>query len=448
MFAKVLVANRGAVAARILRALRQLKIASVAVYSEPDRDAPYLAEADQAAFIGAGPARESYLDQERLLEVLHRFGADAVHPGYGFLAENATFAERIQQAGATFIGPSPTWLSTMGHKTAARELMQRHGMPVGRGSGVLPLELDRVLAIARSIGFPVLVKPAGGGGGIGMLTVNDEAGLLKALDRARSMAQRSFGTDDVYLERLLLRPRHIEFQILGDRHGAVEHLFERDCSIQRRHQKVIEEAPAPNVDRASVDALAQRTAAILRTLGYDNIGTVETMLAEDGEFSFLEMNTRLQVEHAVTEAITGVDLVQAQIRLAAGRHLATVLPVPLTRSGHAIEARVCAEDPVTFFPSAGTLTTFRPPEAEGLRVETGYREGSEITPYYDSMIAKVIAHAPSRPLAIARLSEAMEAFAIAGVKTNIPFIRRVLQSDAFQSGLVHTGVSAGLVTSL
>ncbi|HXF65718.1 MAG TPA: biotin carboxylase N-terminal domain-containing protein [Burkholderiales bacterium] len=440
MFNKVLVANRGAVAARVLRALNALGIRSVAVYSEADAGAPYLELAGETRALGPAAPRESYLNQERLLEVLRATHADALHPGYGFLSENAQFARRVEAAGACFIGPSARFIELMGHKTRARQVAADRGMPVTPGSEVLAADPEAVAAAARAVGFPLLVKPAGGGGGIGMLAARSEAELATAVERARSMAARGFGNAEVYLERLVERPRHVEIQVLGDRHGAAAHLFERDCSTQRRNQKLIEEAPAPALARAQVERLAERVAAVVRELGYDNIGTVEMLMDGDGSFGFLEMNTRLQVEHAVTEEVTGVDLVESQIRAAAGERLAAILPPRLEVRGHAIQARVCAEDPRNFFPSPGRLKVFRPPQGAKVRVETGYAEGREVTPHYDSLLAKVIVRAGTREQAIAGLLEALEAFAIEGVKTNIPALVAVLGSEAFRAGRVHTGL--------
>jgi acetyl-CoA carboxylase biotin carboxylase subunit len=440
MFNKVLVANRGAVAARVLRALNEMGIQSAAVYSEADARAPYLELAGETHAIGPAPARESYLNRDVLLEVLRKSHADGLHPGYGFLSENAGFAQQVTDAGARFIGPSPRWIEAMGHKTRARELAASHGMPMSKGSGVLPADADATLAAARAIGFPVLVKPAGGGGGIGMLPAKDETELLAAVERSRSLSERGFGSAEVYLERLVERPRHVEFQVLGDRHGNATHLFERDCSTQRRNQKVIEEAPAPGLPRERAIAQAEQVAGIMRKLGYDNIGTVEMLLAADGSFSFLEMNTRLQVEHGVTEAVTGVDLVQAQIRSAAGDKLDDILPGSIEVKGHAIQARVYAEDPKNFFPSPGKLKVFRPPQDPSVRVETGYAEGRDVTPHYDPMIAKVIVHAQTRDQAIERLIAALEAFEIQGLKNNIPAVLAVLRSEPFRAGRVHTGL--------
>jgi acetyl-CoA carboxylase biotin carboxylase subunit len=442
MFDKVVVANRGVVAARVLRTLRKMGIRSVSVYSEADAGAPYLAHADETYAIGAAPAKDSYLNQDVLLEVLRKSGADGIHPGYGFLAENSGFATRVEDSGVRFIGPSPYWIDAMGHKTRARALAIEHGLPVGRGSGVLNGDVAEILAAARAIGFPVLVKPAAGGGGIGMIAVHHEAELHEAVERAGSMAQRGFASAEIYLEKLLERPRHIEFQILGDSHGSVRHLFERDCSVQRRHQKIIEEATAPGLERGMIEALADTIAATLQKLGYNNIGTVEMLMGADGTFSFLEMNTRLQVEHGVTEEITGVDLVEAQIRSSAGEHLEAILPAKLERSGHALQARVYAEDPKRFYPSPGTLTVFRPPHGDGIRIETGYAEGRIVTPHYDPMLAKVIVHEPTRGAAIDKLCDALENFEVSGVKTNISALLQILRSDPFREGQVHTGLVA------
>src|SRR5690606_9328880 len=366
-------------------------------------------------------------------------GADALHPGYGFLSENAGFAQRVNESGARFIGPSPRWIEAMGHKTRARTLMADNGLPMAPSSGLLNGDIDAALKAAESIGFPVLVKPAAGGGGIGMEAAHDAEQLSKAIARARSLSERSFGSAEIYLERLMLKPRHIEFQLLADTQGNVRHLFERDCSIQRRHQKVIEESPAPLLPRNLVAAAGNNIVNVLRKLRYDIIGTAETLYGGGEDFQFLEMNTRLQVEHAVTEEITGIDLVRAQIRLAAGEPLDQVLPASLSTNGHAIEARIYAEDPVRFYPSPGVPMTLRFPSGRGIRVETGFAEGGTVTPFYDPMIAKIIVHAEDRARAIDTLIDALDATEIEGVKHNIPFIRMVLDSDEFRSGHVHTG---------
>ncbi|HYC37090.1 MAG TPA: biotin carboxylase N-terminal domain-containing protein [Usitatibacter sp.] len=445
LFAKVLVANRGAVAARVLRALDSLGIPSVAAYSEADRDAPWLELAGQSVHVGGAPARESYLNQDALLAAARDTGADALHPGYGFLSENAAFATRVQEAGVTFIGPSPRWIDAMGHKTRARELAMREGLPVGRGSGVLPADRDAVLKAAADIGYPILVKPAAGGGGIGMLPARTPDELVAAVERAASMAERGFASREVYLERLVERPRHVEIQLVGDKHGHVAHVFERDCSVQRRHQKIIEEAPAPRIDRARMDALLGQVAGTLGRLGYDNLGTVEMLLAPDGEFRFLEMNTRLQVEHGVTEEVTGIDLVAAQLRSSAGLPLQEILPEAPEIRGHAVQARVYAEDPVRFLPSPGKLAEFAPPHGADVRVETGYAAGREVTPHYDPLLAKVIARGATRGEAIDRLVAALGEFRIAGLKHNIPALVRILESEEFRAGEVHTALATDVV---
>lgn len=438
-FRKVLVANRGAIAARVIRALRKLAIPSVAVYSEADAGAPYLAEADESIAIGPAAARGSYLDQDRILDAAHVSGADAIHPGYGFLSENPAFAARVGAEGLTFIGPSPRLIEAMGEKTRARTLMAKKGLPTAAGSGILGADPSAVADAARRIGYPVLIKPAAGGGGIGMVTVNEEKALLPAIERSRGLAQRSFADAAVYLEKLIEKPRHIEFQILADRYGNVAHVFERDCSVQRRHQKVVEETPAPNIPRAAIEAIGTKITSALSELGYDNIGTVEMLMGTDHSFYFLEVNTRIQVEHAVTEMAVDIDLVAAQIRLAAGAHLEDVLPSRPVLLAHAIEARVYAEDPRSFFPSPGPLRVFRPPvESDVLRIETGYSEGRVVTPHYDPLLAKVITAQPSRQAALKTLIHALESFWVEGVKTNIPFLMRVLSDSRFAEGGIDT----------
>ena len=445
LFGKVLVANRGAVAARVIRALRALAIPSVAIYSEADAIAPYLAEADEAHCIGPAPARDSYLNQDKLLAVAQSVGVDAIHPGYGFLSENAAFAERVTQAKMIFIGPSARLIEEMGEKTRAREIMAAEGFPVAAGSGLLPTDADSVTQAARRIGYPIMIKPAGGGGGIGMTVARDETTLIASVDRARALALRSFSSGGVYLEKYIENPRHVELQMLADRHGNVRHLYERDCSIQRRHQKVIEESPAPNVARDVVREIGQRAVEALTRIGYDNIGTVEMLLGQDGNFSFLEMNTRLQVEHAVTEMVTGIDLVQAQIRVAAGQNLHRILPASIEVTGHAVEVRIYAEDPRRFLPSPGPLNKFRlPANTPTCRVDTGFAEGMTITPHYDPMLAKIICHGANRNDAIAGLLDALGRTSIEGVKTNIPFLLACLEDARFRAGAVHTGLAGDI----
>lgn len=442
---RVIVANRGAVARRVIRALRALGMESVAVYSEADRDLPHLREADLAVPIGPAPAAQSYLNRATLLRVARESGADALHPGYGFLSENADFAEEVEQAGMIFVGPSPRWIRMLGHKTQARDAMRALGMPMAPSSAVLGGDLDAVRQASRDLGYPVLIKPASGGGGIGMIPMNGPQDVEAEWGRARLIAERSFGGSDLYLEKLLRNPRHVEFQFLADRHGQLRCLYERDCSTQRRHQKVLEEAPAPGLDRAALQDMAARLEGMLAGLGYDVIGTVEMLYTPESGFSFLEINTRLQVEHAVTEAVTGVDLVGAQLRLAAGERMEEVLREVPPLSGHALEARVYAEDPVRFLPSPGVLRVFAPPVLSGVRIETGYAEGCRVSSHYDPMLAKVIAHAATREQALDLLKTALEQFRVEGVKTNIPFVLRVLDDPEFRAGRVCTGMAGRIL---
>ena len=436
MFQRIFIANRGAVAGRVVRACAALGVESVAAYSDIDAEAPHLERATATARLPGYLPENTYLNAAAIIAAARAAGVEALHPGYGFLAENAAFARAVTDAGIRFIGPAADMIEAMGHKTRARSLMRAHGFPVHAGSGVLE-DVEALSAAAAEIGFPVILKPANGGGGIGMTVAASEADLALAFQTATTLAERSFGDGSVYLEKYLARPRHIEFQILGDGTDA-RALFERECSVQRRHQKLIEEAPAPNVDRAAVDAVAARAAAALQAGGYDSIGTVETLLA-NGDFGFLETNTRLQVEHGVTEEVTGVDLVAAQIRLAAGEPLREVVPSDVTLSGFAVEARVYAEDPVRMLPSAGRLRTFRPPVMTGVRTEVAYREGQTVTPYYDPLLAKVIGTGATREQAIGRALIGLKAFEIRGVESNRAMLRDVLGSEAFIAGRLHTG---------
>lgn len=439
MFDRILIANRGAIARRVVRACNELGVASIAVYSEADAGAPYLAEASEAVELPGNRAVDTYLNSDALVDVIHRTRADAVHPGYGFLAENADFAESVVEAGAAFVGPAPRWLRAMGDKVAARKLLAEHGYPVLPASGLLA-DLDDAQRVAQSMGYPLMLKPAGGGGGIGMRVVQDATELEKGFHQATELAERAFGDGGIYLEAWIAEPRHIEFQLLADCHGNAMHVYERECSIQRRHQKIIEESPAPGLARTELTALAERAADVVATLGYDNVGTLETLRNPEGQFGFLEMNARIQVEHAVTEAVTGLDLVATQIRLAAGG----ALPARPPLNGHALEARVYAEDPLSQLPDTGVLRTFRLPQMYGVRVETGYQEGQTITPYYDPMLAKVIGWGTTREQAIGRTLVGLKGLTISGVKTNTPMLMRVLQSNAFLAGRIHTGFLYGL----
>ena len=441
MFSRVFVANRATVARRVVRACTKLGIASVAAYADVDGDAPHLAEASATGRLPGYKAADTYLNAERLIAAAKECGADALHPGYGFLSENAQFARAVEAAGIRFIGPRPHWLEAMGEKTKARAAMAAAGFPVREGSGVVA-DVAAALAAADALGYPVLLKPAGGGGGIGMAKADDAAGLRAAFATTQAQAAAAFGDGAVYLERWLERPRHIEFQVIGDGEHVIG-VLERECSVQRRHQKVIEEAPAPLSDRARIAAV--QAAAVKALAGYDSLGTVETLFAEtatapDAAFGFLEVNTRLQVEHGVTEEITGIDLVTAQIRIAAGESLAEVVPKPVAAAGHAVEARIYAEDSVRMLPSTGRLTVFRPPQLTGVRIETGYAAGQWVTPYFDPLLAKVIGTGRTREQAIGRTLVGVKAFEIKGVATNRALLERTLGSEPFIAGRLHTGM--------
>ncbi len=441
MFDKVLVANRGEIAARIVAALRTHGVASVAVYSEADADAPHVRAADEAVCVGPPPVAQSYLDQDAILEAARATGAQAIHPGYGLLSENAGFARRCAEAGLVFVGPTPEAIEAMGDKAQARATAAAAGVPVVPGSDG-PVDDDAAAAtLADQIGYPVLVKAAGGGGGIGMQVVKKADRLAKALQSCRDRGRSSFGNDAVYLEKFVEQPRHIEVQVLFDAHGHGVHLFERDCSVQRRHQKVIEEAPSPFVEATPGlrAGLTEAALACARAIGYRNAGTVEFIVDPEGHFYFIEMNTRLQVEHPVTEAITGVDIVGWQLRVAAGEAL-TLQQDDLRIDGHAIECRLCAEDPaLKFIPRPGPLGRFEPPALEGVRVDAGVASHSQVTPYYDSLVAKLIAHGPDRATAIERARAGLDAFVIETLTTNRDFLRGVLDTETFAAAAYDTG---------
>jgi acetyl-CoA carboxylase biotin carboxylase subunit len=433
----VLVANRGEIALRIIRACRALGIRPVAVYSEADAGAPHVRAADRALPIGPPPARESYLSIERVVGAARDAGADAVHPGYGFLSENWRFAEACQKAGLTFVGPPPDVLRTMGQKTEARRLVARAGVPVLPGSDGPVASAGAAREVADAIGYPVMLKAAAGGGGIGMALVPGPDRFEAAFAAAERRAASAFGDAAVYVERAVDRPRHVEVQVLADEHGEPIHLFERDCSIQRRHQKLVEESPAPRLDadlRASLHAAGVRVAA---AAGYRNAGTVEFLVEED-RFYFLEMNTRLQVEHPVTEEVVGRDLVEAQLRIAAGERLGWTQQ-DIAARGAAVECRIYAEDPDRgFLPSPGTVKALHLPEGPGIRHECGVEPGSVVTVHYDPLLAKVIAAGRDRDEALDRLADALERYRVDGVKTTLPLHRRILASPAFRAGAVHT----------
>ena len=437
MFKKVLIANRGEIALRVIRACRELGIQTVAVYSEADRESLHVRFADDDVCIGPPPGRDSYLKIPRLIAAAEITGADAIHPGYGFLAENAEFAETCAASNIEFIGPTPSQIRTMGDKASARRAMQEVGVPIIPGSPGPVEDVDEALEYAAKIGFPVIIKASAGGGGKGMRVAKDPDDFARSFQLARSEALSAFANADVYVEKYLERPRHIEFQIVGDRHGNVIHLGERDCSVQRRHQKLIEEAPSPALNaelRAEMGDAAVRGA---KAIDYVGVGTIEMLLNEDRSFYFMEMNTRIQVEHPVTEMLTGIDLVKEQIRVAAGEKL-SFESLPALR-GHVIECRVNAEDPAkNFQPSPGRIDTFHPPGGPGVRLDTHVYAGYTVPPYYDSLLAKVICQGRDRQEAIRRMHMALESFIIEGVTTTIPFLARVMENPQFLSGNVDT----------
>ena len=433
MFKKVLIANRGEIALRVIRACRELGIQTVAVYSEADRDSLHVRFADDDVCIGPPAGRESYLKIPRIIAAAEITGADAIHPGYGFLAENAEFSEICTASGITFIGPTAHQIRVMGDKASARKAMADCGVPIVPGTPGPVEDVDEALAFAESIGFPVIIKASAGGGGKGMRVAKDADDFARSFNLARSEALSAFGNGDVYVEKYLLKPRHIEFQILGDTHGNCIHLGERDCSVQRRHQKLIEEAPSPAMTpdlRLRMGADAVRGA---KAIDYVGAGTIEMLLDTDGSYYFMEMNTRIQVEHPVTEMLTGVDLVQEQIRVASGLPL-RVTELPMLR-GHVIECRVNAEDPMrNFQPSPGKINTFHPPGGPGVRIDSHVYAGYTVPPHYDSLLAKLIVQAPTRAEAVKRMQVALESFIIEGPTTTIPFLAKVMQNATFQSG--------------
>jgi acetyl-CoA carboxylase biotin carboxylase subunit len=437
MFKKVLIANRGEIALRVIRACRELGVQTVAVYSEADRESLHVRFADDDVCIGPAPSRDSYLRIPRLIAAAEITGADAIHPGYGFLAENAEFAETCAASGITFIGPTPEQIRVMGDKASARRAMAAVGVPIVPGSPGPVEDVDEALAFAREIGFPVIIKAAAGGGGKGMRVARDPDDFARSFQLARSEALSAFGNGDVYVEKFLERPRHVEFQVLGDSKGHVIHLGERDCSVQRRHQKLIEEAPCPVMTPELRERMGEAAVRGAQAINYVGAGTVEMLLDTDGSFYFMEMNTRIQVEHPVTEMLTGVDLVKEQIRVASGEEL-TVKTLPAFR-GHVIECRVNAEDPArNFQPSPGLIHTFHPPGGPGVRVDTHVYAGYTVPPFYDSLLAKLIVQGRDRPEAIRRMQIALESFVVEGVTTTIPFLARVMQHPNFTRGDVHT----------
>ena len=432
MFNRILIANRGEIALRIIRAARELGVETVCVYSEADADGPWLAHADRAVCIGPGPAAESYLRIDRIISAAEVANVDAIHPGYGFLAENAHFAEVCRDCHIEFIGPSPEAMGRLGDKISCKKLARQSKTPVFPGSDGAIEEEDEAVEVAEDIGYPVIVKASAGGGGRGMRIVRSQAELRAAISSAQQEAKAAFGNGAVYIEKFLENARHVEIQVLGDKHGNAIHLYERDCTSQRRHQKLIEEAPAPGVDPAIRDRVAESAASLIRKANYAGAATVEFLMDRDKNFYMLEVNTRVQVEHPVTEMITGVDIVREMIRIAAGEKL-SYKQSDISVSGHSIECRINAEDPSRgFMPQAGLVETFAPPGGLGVRMDSHVRAGYRIPPNYDSMIGKLIVHAPTREEAITRMHGALGEFEVGPIKTTIPLHRRILETDQFR----------------
>ena len=433
MFKKILIANRGEIALRVQRACREMGVKSVVVYSEADREAKYVKLADEAVCIGPAPSAKSYLNMPAIISTAEVTDAEAIHPGYGFLSENADFAERVEKSGFTFIGPTPEAIRIMGDKVSAKQAMLKSGVPCVPGSeGALGDDPREAVRAARAIGYPVIIKAAGGGGGRGMRVVHTEAALVAAVQTTRAEAQAAFGNPAVYMEKFLQNPRHIEIQILADAHRNALWLGERDCSMQRRHQKIIEEAPAPGIPRRVIEKIGERCTAACKKIGYRGAGTFE-FLYENGEFFFIEMNTRVQVEHPVTEWVTGIDIVQMQIRIAAGEKL-TLPQRSVACRGHAIECRINAEDPYNFMPSPGRITMWHPPGGPGVRVDSHAYTNYVVPPNYDSMIGKIIVHGDTREQALARMRTALQETVVEGISTNIPLHRELMVDAKFVEG--------------
>lgn len=436
MFKKVLIANRGEIALRVIRVCKQFGIKTVAVYSQADRDSLHVRFADEAVCIGPAPSKESYLKIPRIMAAAEVTNADAIHPGYGFLAENASFAEICTTSGIKFIGPSPEMISAMGDKSTARETMRKAGVPVIPGSEGVVRTAGEAQEIARTIGYPVIIKAVAGGGGRGMRIVREDAEMEQSLQTAQHEAEQAFGKPDIYIEKFIEQPRHVEFQVFGDDHGNVIHLGERDCSVQRRHQKLIEESPCPVFDEDLRKRMGDAAVRGCKAVGYVNAGTIEFLLDRDRNFYFMEMNTRIQVEHPVTEQVTGHDLIKLQLKVAAGERLPRKR---VQQRGHAIECRINAEDPAAGFrPSPGTITDFHMPGGFGVRVDTHAYTGYAMPPYYDSLVAKLIVFAQTRDGAVSKMSSALDEFVVQGIKTTIPFHRQVMQSEKFRSGRFDT----------
>lgn len=433
MFKKILVANRGEIAVRVIKTCKKLDIKTVAIFSEADQDAPHVKLADEAYLVGGPRVTDSYLKIDKIIEIAKYSKVEAIHPGYGFLSENPQFAKRCQEEGLVFIGPSPEVISSMGSKIEARLTMERAGVPIVPGIQTSINNTDEAVAIAKKLGYPIMLKASAGGGGIGMQVVRSDQDLIKAFEGNQKRAKSFFGNEEMYLEKYIERPRHIEIQILADSYGHTVYLGERECSVQRRHQKIVEEAPSPFLDDHLRRKMGEVSIQAAKAIGYTNAGTIEYLVDENETFYFLEMNTRLQVEHTVTEETTGIDLVEQQLRISAGE------PIPFDQSdikcnGHAIETRIYAEDPITFFPSPGKISTLSLPEGEGVRHELGVYKDSIVSPFYDPMIAKLIVKGESREDALTKLEIALSNYIVEGIKTNIPLLRKITTHTAFLKG--------------
>lgn len=437
---KVLIANRGEIARRIIKTCKRLNIETVAIYSEADKDLPYVKEADYAFLIGPSQVQQSYLKVDDIIALAKREKVDAIHPGYGFLSENAEFARNAEAEGITFIGPKPETMEKMGDKIGSRITMINANVPVVPGTEEGLASVEDAIGAAASIGYPIMLKASAGGGGIGMIRCDNEGTLLKHFESIKTRAKSYFGSDVVFLEKFIDMSRHIEVQIFGDTHGNIVHLFERNCSVQRRNQKVLEEAPSPNFPQEAREKLWEAAVNAAKAVNYINAGTVEFIVDHNHQFYFLEMNTRLQVEHPITEAITGFDLVEWQLKVAAGEELPVKDQSSIKSNGHAIEFRIYAEDPKTFFPSPGTITAQSFETDEEIRIDAGYAEGDKVTPFYDPMISKVIVHAENRKLAIESAQKVFSSAKIEGVKTNIPLFHQFLEDESFISGEYSTSV--------
>ncbi|AZV59911.1 acetyl-CoA carboxylase biotin carboxylase subunit [Peribacillus frigoritolerans] len=447
MIRKILIANRGEIASRIIRTCKKLGILTVAVHSEADSDSPFVGLADEAYLLGGPRVQESYLNVNKILEIAKETGAEAIHPGYGFLSENADFARSCEEAGLIFIGPKPGIIQQMGNKVEARKTMEQAGLPLVPGFSRPLIDSAEAAAVAEKIGYPVMLKAAAGGGGIGMQAVANEDELTKAFEGNQKRAQLFFGNGDMFIEKLIEKPRHIEIQVLADSFGNAVYLWERECSVQRRHQKVVEEAPSSFLDEETRNRMGMAAVKAVKSIGYSNAGTLEFLVDADKNFYFLEMNTRLQVEHPVTEEITGLDLVEQQIKIASGNKL-DFTQSEIKQDGHSIEVRIYAEDPKTFYPAPGRITTMELPEGEGIRHELAVHGTSVVSHFYDPMIAKLVVSGDSRDKAIERLREALASYKIEGIKTNLPLLMEIISHEAFSQGDTTTDFIAKYIQKL